>query len=216
MCTYSSSKTHNLSRHLLTKLSNEDILNNKACIYCTYVAARPVHLRQHLKNVHGKNETKSLATQYKEYKGVSKNSNIISYLRKKIKTEKFNEGDVENMVSDCNASIRDILKVVKHMRKRFRQNSFTSNIRDKIRDKINLTEKYHESKKQMFKDKNGGEKISVLTKLKDVPTFIEHVIKTRNYDRNKIEVVFGVDGGHNKIIQTMSIIPNTERKIGQI
>ena len=162
--------------------------------------------------VNGKKETKSLATQYKEYKVLSKNSNIISYLRKKIKTEKFNEGDVENMVSDCNASIRDILKVVKHMRKRFRQNSFTSNIRDKIRDKINLTEKYHESKKQMFKDKNGGEKVSVLTKLKDVPTFIEHVIKTRNYDRNEIEVVFGLDGGQNKIIQTMSIIPNMERE----
>ena len=108
------------------------------------MAARPAHLKQHLKKVHGKKETKSLATQYKEYKGLSKNSNIISYLRKKIKTEKINEADVENMVSDCNASIRDILKVVKHIRKRFLRNCFTSNIRDKIRDKINMTEKYHE------------------------------------------------------------------------
>ena len=116
------------------------------------------------------------------------------------------------MVSDCNSSIRDILKVVKHMRKRFLRNSFTSNIRDKIRDKINMTEKYHESKKQIFKDKNGAEKLSVLTKLKDVPRFIEYVIKSRNYDRNEIEVVFGLDGGQNKIIQTMSIIPNVERE----
>ena len=107
------------------------------------MAARLAHLTPHLNKVHGKKETKSLAIQYKEYKGLSKNSIIISYLRKKIKTEKFNEGDVENMISDCNASIRDILKVVKHMRKIFMQNSFSSIISDKIRDKINLTEKYH-------------------------------------------------------------------------
>ena len=144
MCTYSSSKTYNLNRYLLTKHSNEDILDNKAYVHCTYVAARPAHLKQHLKKVHGKKETKSFATKYREYQGVSQNSNIVSYIRKKTKTEKFNGDDVENMVSDRNASIRDILKVVKHMRKRFRQNSFTSNIRDKIRDKINMTEKYHE------------------------------------------------------------------------
>ena len=47
-CTYSTSKTYNLSRHLLTKHSNENILNNKACVHCSYVAARPAHLTPHL------------------------------------------------------------------------------------------------------------------------------------------------------------------------
>ena len=84
MCTYSSSKTYNLNRHLLTKHSNEDIVDNKACVHCTYVAARPAHLKQHLKKVYDKKETKSLETQYRENKGVSKNSIIISYLRKNI------------------------------------------------------------------------------------------------------------------------------------
>ena len=72
--------------------------------------------------------------QNKVHKDVNNNPVIEKYIENKKKTKKFTENDVDNMVNECNGSVREILRVVKILRKTFGRNVFVSNIRKIIRD----------------------------------------------------------------------------------
>jgi len=117
------------------------------------------------------------------------------------------------MVNECNGSVREILRVVKILRKTFGRNVFVSNIRKIIRDKIKITEKFHESVKMAFKNNIGDEIETVLTKLKDLEGFIEYIIQKRGYDKDRCLIIFGLDGGQKKLILTMIVVPDNDNEM---
>ena len=108
------------------------------CSLCKYRTDRPSMIQQHKDNIH---------------KDVCNNQVIKKYLEKNHKI--FSEKDIDNIVNECNGSIREILKVVKILRKTFGKNVLVSSIIKIISDKIKSTAKFHESMKMIFKNKSG-------------------------------------------------------------
>ena len=54
-----------------------------------------------------------------------------------------------------------------------------------------------------------GEEIEVpITSAKDLNTFIHLVCEKRDLKEDEVKVVFGIDGGQEKIIVTMAVVPN--------
>ena len=166
------------------------------CSLCRYRTDRPSMIQRHKNKIH---------------KDVCNNKVIKKYLEKNNKI--FSEKDIDNIVNECNGSVREILKVVKILRKTFGRNVFVSNIRKIISDKIKSTAKFHESKKMIFKNKSGDYIETVLTKVTNLESFIEYILQKRGYDINQCEVVIGLDGGQKKLILTMNIIPYNENEV---
>ena len=147
------------------------------CSLCRYRTDRPSMIQRHKNKIH---------------KDVCNNKVIKKYLEKNNKI--FSEKDIDNIVNECNGSVREILKVVKILRKTFGRNVFVSNIRKIISDKIKSTAKFHESKKMIFKNKSGENIETVLTNVTNLESFIEYIVQKRGYDINRCEVVIGLDG----------------------
>ena len=168
-CVFLTSTLPNLEKHLERKHERNKEEKMYICNWCGYKADRPAMMKRHQNKVH---------------KDVNNNPVIEKYIENKKKTKKFTENDVDNMVNECNGSVHEILRVVKILRKTFGRNVFVSNIRKIIRDKIKITEKFHESVKMAFKNNIGDEIETVLTKVKDLEGFIEYIIQKRGYDKD--------------------------------
>ena len=69
---------------------------------------------------------------------------------------------------------------------------------DKIRAQLNILEDFHESEIAIFKDKNGKEQKTVLTKVCDLNLFVDEICRVRNI--KEPEVKLGCDGDTEKCV----------------
>ena len=62
----------------------------------------------------------------------------------------FGEKEVRKLISDCNGSTREILKVIKWMRKCIGKNHFAPHLIETIKEHMNHLEDLHESDTTVF------------------------------------------------------------------
>jgi hypothetical protein len=124
--------------------------------------------------------------------------------KKKIKIieakKVFTEDDAKLLIEDCKGSIRELKTVIKWFRNRFGRSAFTPNITKIIRQHLNILADLHEANVEEFKDKDGNEMKTVLSKVADLNIFLNEVAHIRGIDEGFREVCLTMDGGQDKII----------------
>ena len=132
-CGYKTTIRTNLKKH---KLTHERVKKDKitSCDKCDYTSSKEANVKRHKENFkHVKEE--GISTKYRKLKALKKEFN------KKLKKEKdpgkvFGENEVKKLIEDFEGSQRDILKMIKWMRKYFGRQSFTPKMQQIIAGRV--------------------------------------------------------------------------------
>ena len=87
-----------------------------------------------------------------------------------------------------------------HIRRTLGHKFFTKRIDEEIAKHLNMLKNFHTSEPQIFKEKDGSNYHSHISKVNDLPLFIERIKELRKVKDAK--VVLGCDGGQGKLIVT--------------
>lgn len=146
------------------------------CDKCDFIGESQYKLTRHTLNT--KHKASSQATKYCRKKSLRDGLRIK--LLKKVCPEKvFGEDEVKQLVEDCDGSIREIIKVLKWVRKCFGKKKFTPHIRDIMKKYLSRFDHLHEAEIETFIDKNGEDKVSVIARVADINLFVQEATKER-------------------------------------
>ena len=115
----------------------------------------------------------------------------------------FTEEHAIGMLEDCKGSIRELHRAFKWMRHAFGQKAFSPNLREKLKEHLNILQDYHEAELTVFHDKDGQEIKTCISKVIDFEMFVTEIARVRGYEDP--EVILGCDGDSEKIILTCII-----------
>ena len=206
VCDYKTNRSANLDRHTQTQHVNEKKEKLLKCDKCDFTSEYNYNIRKHMKTVkHVKEPSRS--TKYRNLSTLKETLNCR--IKAKEDPEKvFGEIEVIKLIEDCNGSTRDLLKMIKWMRSCFGKNHFSPNIRKLIQDHMNKLEHLHEAEVETFKDKDGNDKESVLSRIADLNSFIDEIKTARNLIKPKL--ILGADGSVDKCVVTGIIMEEHE------
>ena len=139
---------------------------------------------------------------------------------KKELKKKWSDGDSEAvddtyvetiMQAIPNMSNRQILKTLTILRKTLPKKHFKKNLRKVIQTRTNMLEEFFTTDDASVKDSKGKSIKMLVTRAKDLNTLIMLACEKRELNEEQVSVVFGIDGGQNKLIATMAIVPDVEK-----
>ena len=102
----------------------------------------------------------------------------------------------------------DILRIIKWMRSCFGYRQFTPHIHKLIQKHLSRFDELHEAEKVTFIDRDGEDKVSVISKVVDVNMFVAEVAKERTIKKPKL--IPGMDGSVDKCIVSAVIMEDDE------
>ena len=158
-CEYETNRNKELKRHIQSghkeKISTD-------CDTCEYTSLNSANLKRHMSTKHKQEE--STSTKYRKLKSL--NDNLKTRLKKKEDPVKvFGEEEVKKLLEDCEGSQNDILRIIKWMRNCFGRRQFTPHIKQLIQKHLSRFEELHEAEKVIFIDRDGEDKLSVISKV---------------------------------------------------
>ena len=127
-------------------------------------------------------------------------------------SEAVDETYVETIMQAIpNMSNRQILKTLTILRKTLPKKHFKKNLRKVIQTRTNMLEEFFTTDDASVKDSKGKSIKMPVTRAKDLNTLIMLACEKRELNEEQVSVVFGIDGGQNKLIATMAIVPDVEK-----
>ena len=179
------------------------------CKTCKKSFKSKFSLKRHMK------KHKSRWTVMRKVRKIISDAEYARELKKKWNqddNEAVNETYVETIMQEIpNMSNRQILKTLTILRKTLPKKHFKTNLRKVIQTRTNLLEDFFTTDDASVKDAKGKSIKMPVTKSRDLNTLIMLVCEKRGLDEDQVKVVFGIDGGQNKLIVTMAIVPNIEK-----
>ena len=182
-----------------------------ACEKCNKYFPTNFNLRRHLR----KHRTRNRWAVMRKVKKMICDAEIAREMRNKLPsedTEAVDETYVETVMKEIpNMSNRQILKTLTILRKTLPKEYFKKNLRSVIQARTNLLDDFFTTENAIVKNSKGKSLKMPVTRAKDLNTLIMLVCEKRKLDEDNIKVVFGIDGGQNKMIATMAVVPNDEK-----
>ena len=151
ICGYHSTRTNNMKRHKEKHLNEDKPEKITKCDKCDYTSPYPYRLRKHIEN---HQNVGSRSTKYRELKKIKDELNIRLKEKKEKPSKVFGEKEVKMLLEDCEGCQRDLLRVIKWMRKCFGRKHFSPNILPKHKliqchqNGFNPTQKYDSQKEK--------------------------------------------------------------------
>ena len=183
---------------------------NFVCEKCKKSFNSKFNLKRHNRRKH-----KSRWTVMRKVRKMIADAEYARELKKKWNiddSEAVGETYVETIMEEIpNMSNRQILKTLTILRKTLPRKNFKTNLRKVIQTRTNLLEEFFTTDEASVKDAKGKSIKMPVTRAKDLNTLIMLACEKRGLEEDQVKVVFGIDGGQNKLIATMAIVPNTEK-----
>ena len=128
--------------------------------------ASPDRAQKHIETAkHRKKE--SILTKYRKSRDLK--TEIKDRMKvKEEPTKIFGEREVRILLEDCEGSQRDLLRVIKWMRQCFGRKHFSPKIREVMKEYLSRYDTIHTSEREIVLDKNGEEKMSVISRVVDI------------------------------------------------
>ena len=103
-----------------------------------------------------------------------------------------------------------ILQTLTLLRNTLPKKHFKKNLKQAIQKRTNLLNGFFVTVDSKARNSQGEEIEVPVTSAKDLNTLIHLVCEKRDLKEDEIKVVFGIDGGQEKLIATMAVVPNDE------
>ena len=189
------------------KTKPDVVKNDIVCKICLKTFQQGFNLKRHMKKQH-----KSRWTTMRNIKKMLADREYAERLRNKLpSSEEIDETFIETVMTEMpNLSNRQILQTLTLLRTTLPKKHFKKNLKQAIQKRTNLLNGFFVTVDSKARNSQGEEIEVPVTSAKDLNTLIHLVCEKRDLKEDEIKVVFGIDGGQEKLIATMAVVPNDE------